>query len=114
MNALDVAHAVVEVASEKFASDIVLLDVRTLSSLSDYLVIVNGESNRQLEAIAEEIVRGMKRSEVKLSHREGTAVSGWILLDFIDVIVHIFAPAERAYYKLDEMWSAAHSVMRLA
>jgi len=111
---IDTARVVVEIASDKLASDIVLLDVRDLCNYADYLVLVNGEAVRQLDAMAEEIVRHLKQKGIALVRREGTATSGWIVLDFSDVIVHIFAPFERAYYNLDDMWSAASSVVRLA
>ncbi|MCL2281599.1 MAG: ribosome silencing factor [Dehalococcoidia bacterium] len=112
--ALDTAHAVVEVASDKLASDIVLLDTCGLCSYADYLVLVNGESNRHLDAIADEIVHVLKQKGMSPMRREGTAASGWLLLDFSDVVVHIFAPNERGYYKLDDMWSTARPIVRLA
>ena len=112
--ALDTARAVVEVASDKLASDIVLLDMCGLCSYADYLVLVNGESNRQLDAIADEIVHVLKQKGAPPMRREGTSASGWLLLDFSDVVVHIFAPSERAYYKMDDMWSSARPIMRLA
>jgi ribosome-associated protein len=112
--ALDTAHAVVEVASDKLASDIVLFDMCGLCGYADYIVLVNGESPRQLDAIADEVVHALKQKGTSLAHREGTSVSGWLLLDFRDVVVHIFAPNERAYYKLDTMWSTARPIMRLA
>jgi ribosome-associated protein len=68
----------------------------------------------QLGAVADEIIRSLKKEGVSLFRREGTAVSGWILLDFGDVIVHIFSSTERDYYKLEEMWSGAKPVVRIA
>lgn len=66
-----------------------------------------------MTAIFDEIVQILKKSGIAPAHREGTAESGWLLLDYMDVIVHIFAPAERVYYNLDEMWREARPVVRI-
>jgi len=112
--AQNTARAVVEIASDKLASDIVLLDMCGMCSYAEYIVLVNGESSRQLDAIADEIVHALKQQGSPLTRREGTPASGWMLLDFSDVVVHIFAPAERAYYRLDDMWSTARPMVRIA
>jgi ribosome-associated protein len=91
-----------------------LLDTRGICGFADYFVIVSGESTRQLNAISDEIAQSLKQQGIAPSHREGNAASGWMLLDCGDVIVHIFSSAEREYYKLDEMWSAARPVVRMA
>jgi ribosome-associated protein len=96
------------------ASDIALLDMRDICGFADYFVIVSGESIRQLDAIADEIVQSLKLKGVVPIRREGAAASGWLLLDYSDVIVHIFSSAEREYYKLDEMWIGARSIVRIA
>ena len=103
-----------EIASDKLASDIALLDARGICDFADYFVIVSGESTRQLDAISDEVAQSLKKDGMSPFHREGTADSGWMLLDYGDVIVHIFAAAEREYYKLEEMWGAAKSLVRMA
>ena len=107
------ARKVVEAASSKQASDIVLLDAREVCSFADYFVICSGESNRQIQAIRDEVGHTLKRDGILPHHYEGTIDSGWLLLDFSDVIVHIFAPFEREYYQLDELWSGALPVVRI-
>ena len=102
-----------EAASEKQASDIVLLDVREVCSFASYFVICSGESERQLGAIYDEIEQTLKKAGITPHHREGALDSGWMLLDFGDVIVHIFASAEREYYQLDELWEKAVAVVRI-
>ena len=77
-------------ASDKQASNIVLLDVRDLCSFADYFVICAGESQRQLRTIYDEIERSLKEQGVVPHHREGTSDSGWLLLDYGDVVIHIF------------------------
>ena len=103
----------VEAASDRQASDIVLLDTRSVSSFADYFVICSGESERQIKAIYEEIGRRLKEIGVLPHHREGTADSGWLLLDFGDVVVHIFSRAEREHYQLDKLWERAATVLRI-
>jgi len=104
---------VVEAASDKQAGDIVLLDTRGVCSFADYFVICSGESDRQIQAIYNEIGHALKRESILPHHREGTLDSGWLLLDFGDVIVHIFASMEREYYQLDKLWSQASTVVRI-
>jgi ribosome-associated protein len=97
----------VEVASEKQASNIVMLNVQEVCSFTDYFVICNGETKRHVEAIWQGIVDELKESGVVSHHSEGGSDSGWMLVDFGSVIVHIFAPAEREYYQLDKFWYQA-------
>ena len=103
----------VEIASDKQAADIELLDVREICSFANYFVICSGESERQIKAIYDEIEQALKKEGLSPHHREGTLDSGWLLLDFGDVIVHIFAPNEREYYQLTELWSKAVPVVRI-
>ncbi len=90
-----------------------LLDIRKICSFADYFVICSAESERQIEAIRDEVERVLKEQGVVPHHCEGTADSGWVVLDFGDVIVHIFSPTEREYYNLDELWSEANTVVRI-
>jgi ribosome-associated protein len=103
----------VEAASNKQASDIVLLDVRDMCSFADYFVICAGENERQLRAVYDEIEHSLKKERVLPHHHEGTIDSGWLLLDYGDVIVHIFGAPEREYYRLDELWREAKTVLRI-
>ena len=102
-----------EAASDKQAGDIVLFDARAVCSFADYFVICSGETERQLRAIFEEIAHALKKEGVLPHHHEGTIGSGWLLLDYGNVIVHIFAAPEREYYQLDKLWSEANLVLRI-
>jgi len=104
---------VVEAANNKQASDIVLLDAREVCSYTDYFVVCSGDSKRQIETIYDEISHMLKKEGILPHHREGTVDSGWLLLDFGDVIVHIFALLEREYYQLEKLWSQALPVVRI-
>ena len=111
--ALAQARRVVELAEDKKAADIVLLDVGSLTSLADYFVVCSGGSERQLAAIADGIAEGMKAGGVLPLGREGGSGTHWVLLDFGAVIVHIFAPPERDYYQLEKLWADAPTLLRV-
>ena len=111
--ALDIARRVVELAEDKKAADIVLLDLTGLTTLADAFVICSGGSERQLDAIADGIVEGLRPEKIRPIGREGRAISHWVLLDFGAVVVHIFTPPEREYYSLEKHWSEARTVLRV-
>jgi ribosome-associated protein len=113
LSPLDLARRVVELAEDKKAADIVLLEVGELTTVADYFVICSGGSERQLEAIGDGIVDGLRSDGVRPIGREGTAASHWILLDFGGVVVHVFTPPERDYYGLERHWSEAKTVLRV-
>jgi len=103
----------VDIAGEKQAANIVLLDAREVCSFADYFVICSSDNERQLRTIYDEIELVLKQKSVVPHHHEGTIDSGWMLLDYGDVIVHIFGAAEREYYNLDELWQEAKTVLRI-
>lgn len=113
MPALDLARRIVELAEGKKAADIVLLDLTGLTTVADYFVIASGGSERQLDAIADGIISGMRDEKIHAYGREGTAASHWVLVDFGSVIVHVFTPPERDYYQLERHWSEAKTILRL-
>lgn len=104
---IEIARRAVSAAADKQANDILLLDVHEICSFADYFVLCNGESNRQIEAIRDEIVKSLKKDGIIANHEEGTVESGWILLDYGPVIIHIFEPVERDYYQLEQLWDKA-------
>jgi ribosome-associated protein len=107
------ARTAVDAASDKKASDVIMLDIREVSTFADYFVICSGNNTRQIQAIAEAVDEKLGEQGATLLHREGEAETGWVLLDFGDVIVHIFGPKEREYYRLERLWSAAKTVVYL-
>jgi ribosome-associated protein len=113
LESVEVARLAVEAASDKQADNIVMLDTRQVCSFADYFVICSGDSVRQIEAIWHEIREKLKRDGVVPYHVEGSADSGWILLDLGEVIVHIFSSSQRDYYRLDDLWYKATSVVRI-
>lgn len=112
--ALSLARRIVDLASDKQASDILLLDIRGVSLIADYFVICTVGSERQTSAILKDL--GEKLVEEfgrKPLHTEGAADSGWVLLDYGDVIVHVFSSSQRSFYNLEQLWSAATPIVRL-
>ena len=107
----DLARAIVDIAEEKKSSNITLLDIRNVSVIADYFVICSGNSERQVKAIARGIEDELDKQEVGVRHREGLDQGRWVLLDYGDVIVHIFTTAERDYYRLEKLWSGAQTVL---
>ena len=110
---LDVARLVVELAEDKKAADIVLLEIAPFTTVADYLVICSGGSERQLDAIADAVVVGLKHAGLTIVGREGEPASHWVLIDAGAVIVHVFAPPEREYYALEKLWADAKTVIQV-
>jgi ribosome-associated protein len=105
---------VVDIVEEKLGEDILLLDIRELSLFADFFVICNGTSERQLKALVEGVRETVKNElDILPHHIEGEPASGWVLLDFIDVIVHIFTPELRAYYDLEGLWHEGKVLLRM-
>ena len=113
MPALELARKIVELAEDKKAADIQLLDLTGLTTMADYFVIASGGSERQLEAIADGVISGMRDEKVHAFGREGTAASHWVLVDFGSVVVHVFTPPERDYYQLEKAWAEAKTILRV-
>lgn len=111
--ALDLARRIVELAEDKKAADIVLLDLTSLTTMADYFVICSGGSERQLDAIADGIISSLRDERTRPIGREGTPASHWVLIDYGSVIVHIFTPPERDYYGLEKHWSEARTILRV-
>ena len=90
-----------------------MLDLQGICDFADYFVLMNADSSRQINTLVDQIEAALKLQGVRPHHREGTADSGWVLLDFIEVIVHIFRPEEREYYQLEDAWAGATETVRI-
>jgi ribosome-associated protein len=113
LESIDLAKRIVDLASDKLAESLVLLDVRELTSIADYFVICNGGSDRQVRAISRQIQDTLALEGEKALHEEGESEARWILVDYSSVIVHIFTPEERDYYRLDRLWGEAPTVVKM-
>jgi len=113
LDSIELARAAVDAIADTQGLDIVMLDIRDISTLADYFVICTARVERQARAIREELTQHLKAQGVRPLGVEGAAAGGWIVLDYGALIVHIFAPAEREYYQLEELWSEASVVMKM-
>ena len=102
--------AVTELAADRKALDIVQLDLRGMIGYADYFVICNGRTDRQTRAIHDAIHEGMKARGVLPRRVEGLSEGRWILMDYLDVVVHVFTPDTREYYRLEQLWGEAPSL----
>ena len=108
MNPEELAAAISDYATDRKALDIVQLDLREIVSYTDYFVVCTGRSDRQAKAIHDGIYQGMKDDHGLLPARvEGVSESHWILMDYLDVVVHVFTPETREFYRLEQLWGEA-------
>jgi ribosome-associated protein len=109
----EIAREIIDVAENLQAQDILLLDVRGICSYADAFVLLSGASDRQINSIKEAIDQHFGKGTQQLLSSEGDAPSGWILMDYSDVIVHIFSPSGRNYYGLEHVWRDAKDLVRI-
>jgi ribosome-associated protein len=100
-------HRIASIAEAFKADDIRILDLRTLTSYTDYFVVCSGRSNRQVQAIADAIHEDLKTDRILPNGIEGHQAGQWILLDYSDVVVHVFHPEAREFYQIEKMWADA-------
>lgn len=101
------ARLCAELASERRAEDIVILDLRKLSTVADFFVLASAGADTQLRAIADRIVDGLEEQNERVWHREGYENGQWIVLDYVDVVCHLFLKEKREFYQLDRLWGDA-------
>ncbi len=114
LNPTNLAHKIVDLAEEKQAVDITLLDLRQVSMLADYFVICTSESSRQTAAILDSMAIELKKDGLLPLHpAEGEPGAGWTLLDYADVVVHVFDAPTRSFYNLEQLWKDAQVVLKI-
>lgn len=109
MTPLEKAKAIVKILDEKKAEDITVIETQELTVMSDYFVIASGTSNTHVRSLAEDVEFMMSQQGVEVDHIKGRA-TGWILLDYGSVLVHVFQPESREYYNLERLWGDAAKV----
>ena len=102
--------AAVQAADDKQAKELVVLDLRKAAGFTDFFVICSGINTRQVRAIADAVIESLSNAGVKPAHIEGYDRSEWILLDYFDFIVHVFAPETRMFYGLERLWGSAERI----
>ena len=108
MRSEELVEAITSFAQEKKAIDVVVLDLRAVVGYTDYFVICSGNTSRQTKAIHDGILEGLKHGHELLPRRvEGASGAEWILMDYLDVVAHIFTPQARDFYRLEDLWGEA-------
>ena len=113
MNGRDRALLLADIISDTPARDTVVLDIHDLSPFADYFVITAGENERQLRAIYRTLIERMGEAGIRPHRTEGNATGGWILLDFGEVLVHIFSVDQRDFYRLEDLWAEAPTLLAI-
>jgi ribosome-associated protein len=114
LEAQALARRIVEIASDKLATDIVLLDIRPIATVADYFVVASTASERQMQAVVRDLEQTLRNDDgVRPLRVEGQPSSGWVLIDYGDVVVHLFSAEQRSFYRLEELWSAAVPLVRM-
>ena len=103
----EIARRIVDVLADRQAEDVVQLDIHSIASFADYFVIATALNARHMTALLNSIEKDLPNEGYKALRREGEATSGWVLVDFGPVIVHIFTPEDRVFYDLEGLWSRA-------
>jgi ribosome-associated protein len=111
IEATDFARKIAASASDAMATDILVLDIQDLSTIADYFVICSASNIRHLRAVSEKIGRELREGGVYPNRTEGQPENGWIVLDYGSVIVHLFTDEQRAFYRLEELWSGAQRLL---
>lgn len=109
MDSKDLAHRITGLIFNKKGYDVKLLDLRNLTSFTDYFVICSADSDTQVKAIADEVDKELRDDGIKYWHKEGYRALNWVLIDYVDVVVHIFKKDSRDFYKLERLWGDAPS-----
>ncbi len=100
----DVLRLALAAVEDKKAFDVVLLDISKVASFASYFLMCSGDSSRQIQAIADEVEKKLKESGIRPNHIEGYRHAEWVLMDYVDVVVHVFSRSARAYYDLERLW----------
>ena len=114
MKAQELVEKIIKIADDKKADNITSINIAKKSSLADYMLILEGNSDRQVRMLADEIIETLKQENIRPLHDEGMNEKEWIVLDYGDVIVHIFQPEARQTYRLEELWSTKRKPKKVA
>ena len=107
MNSEQLSQFIAELTLEKKAEQVVIMDLREITSITDYFVVCSGDSDIQVKAIFEHISEQLEQKDIKIWHVEGYHAANWILMDLVDVVIHIFKPEVREHYALERLWGDA-------
>ena len=109
MNSTELANKIAEIIFTKKGFDVIVIDLKKLVTFTDYFVVCSADSDVQVKAIADEVDKVLSEQGIKCWHREGLKALTWVLLDYVDVVVHIFKKEAREFYNLEKLWGDAPS-----
>lgn len=109
-NSLELVKRAAQIALDTKAQDVVLLDLRGVTDMTDFFLIASGTSDTHARAIGEHIMEEMKKAGFRANHVEGLEKGRWVLVDFVDFVVHVFHPTLRSFYQLERLWADAKEV----
>jgi ribosome-associated protein len=109
-NSLALAQRAAQIAIDNKAQDVVILDLRGVSDMTDFFIVASGTSDTAVRSIGQHVVEEMKKEGSPAHHVEGLEKGRWVLLDFVDFVVHIFHPTLRNFYQLERLWSDAEQI----
>jgi ribosome-associated protein len=107
LNSELLANKIAQLALEKKGKQIIVMNLMNLTSVADFFVIISGESDIQIKALSDHIIKQLRDEKIRIYHKEGYQTLRWVLLDYVDVVVHIFRPDTREYYGLERLWGDA-------
>ncbi len=110
---MEIAHTIVNTLEEKKGEDILLLDIQQIAVFTDYFILCSGTSNRMLDALAEAVLEKVRVAHKKKGRIEGSPQDGWLVVDYGGIVVHLFAPDMRSFYRLEDLWSEGKILLRV-
>ncbi|MGV8050380.1 MAG: ribosome silencing factor [Anaerolineaceae bacterium] len=113
MEPIVLARKIVDILEDKIAENILLLDLKGISDFTDYFVLASGTSDRMLSSLSDVVAEKIKADGLGQAISEGTSASGWMVLDYGSVVVHLLSPEKREYYQLEELWNKGKIILHL-
>jgi ribosome-associated protein len=113
LETIELVHTIVSALEDKKGENIILLDLKGIASFTDFFVICTGTSDRMLDALANGVVDKVRETHKLKGRKDGTGTAGWEVIDFGSVMVQLFAPEERNFYKLEELWGQGKILLKL-
>ena len=107
---LELAQRAAAICQDYRATDVVLLDLRGVTDMTDFFIVASGTSDTHVRSVGEHLAEEMKKLGSPVYHMEGTTKGRWVLLDFVDFVVHVFHPTLRDFYQLERLWADAESI----
>lgn len=110
---LELAHSIINALEEKKGEEIILLDLQNIATFTDYFIICTGTSDRMLDALADSVITSIQEKHQVKGRVDGRSSGGWMVVDYGSILVHLFSPAQREFYNLEELWQAGKILLHV-